>query len=136
MVPDGAPWPEEKRREAYARHLGQLAPRYFADGERRVFWLEDWARRERLFDEMLPKDARGYLHAGFRLYDLGDEAGVWESFAEALKRDGGMAAPLREHAQELLSQGRREAAEKLWRWLGDNAPAGELPGKQSGNGKP
>jgi len=120
---------EHKRQEAYTRQLERLGPGYLADGRRRVGWLENWARRERLLDETLPKDSRGYLHAGFRRLDLGDDDGAWEAFAEALKRDGGAVERLGEHAKELVSQGRQAVAKRLWQWLGDSAPGKELPGK-------
>src|SRR5207248_4148313 len=45
IVPDGAPWPEEKPRGTYARQLQELGPPYFSDGMRRVEGLENWARR-------------------------------------------------------------------------------------------
>ena len=92
-------------------------------------WLENWARRERLYDETLPIDARSYLRSGFRQLDLGEEDGAWEAFAEAMKRDGSTAALLREHAEELAAQGRPAAAQKLLQRLGDMASPVELPGK-------
>src|SRR5207249_9659514 len=72
MVPAAAPWPEAQRRQAYARQLEQLGPRYLADGRRRVEWLENWSRRQLLFGETLPIDAPGYLRLGFRRLELGD----------------------------------------------------------------
>jgi lysophospholipase L1-like esterase len=115
LVSKTGSWPEEQRREAYRRHLQQLGPNYLADGRRRVEWLENWARRERLLDETLPKDSRGFLHLGFRRLDFGDEDGAWESFREALKRDTNAPGVLREHAQELITEGREEASAELLR---------------------
>jgi lysophospholipase L1-like esterase len=117
IVPKGGIWPEDQRREAYRQHLRELGVNYLADGRRRVEWLENWARRERLLDETLPKDTRGFLQLGFRRLDFGDEEGAWESFREALKRDPAAATPLREHAEELVSEGREEAATELLRRL-------------------
>ena len=40
LLPRAAPWPEEERREAYATHLAGLGAPYFADGQRRLGWLD------------------------------------------------------------------------------------------------
>ena len=91
----------------------RLRVRHFADGRRRVAWLENWARRQRLFDETLPKDARGFVRLGFKRLELGEDNAAWEAFIEALKRDPAVAPLLKEHAQELLSEGRPLAASNL-----------------------
>jgi len=117
LISKTATWPEVQRREAYHRQLQQLGANYLADGRRRVEWLESWARRERLLDENLPKDTRSFLHLGFRRLDFGDEEGAWESFREALKRDARAASLVKEHAQELKSEGREGAAGELLRQL-------------------
>jgi lysophospholipase L1-like esterase len=110
-------WPENERRQAYSHHLAELSPNYLADGRRRVEWLENWARRQRLAEETIPKDARGWLHAGFRRLDLGDEQGASESFREALNLDPGTAQLLKAHVEELSVQGRPDAATNLLRWM-------------------
>lgn len=110
LWPNATPWPEDERRQAYARHLTQLGARYFAQGKERVNWLENWARRERLYDETLPHDACGFVRLGFRQLDLGDETAAWKSLNEALKRDPASAGLLRDRAQELMAQGRPESA--------------------------
>jgi len=110
-------WPESERRRAYARHLAHLSPNYLADGRRRVEWLENWARRQRLSDETIPKDARGWLHAGFRKLDLGDDHGASESFREALNLDPATSQALKAHVEELSSQGRPGDAGNLLRWM-------------------
>ena len=113
LAPRFEPWPEEKRRAAYASHLDRLGPAYFADGRRRVEWLEHWSRRERLYDETVPGDAQGFLRLGFQRLELGDDAGAWDALGEALKRDARMTELIRQHGQELVSQGREEFA----RWI-------------------
>jgi tetratricopeptide (TPR) repeat protein len=113
LLPSVAPWPDDSRRETYRRQLDQLAPNYLADGRRRVEWLENWSRRQRLFDDTLPNDAPGYLRLGSRRLDCGDEDGAWAAFTEALKLDPNVIQSLRNHAQELSSQGRPESAQKL-----------------------
>jgi hypothetical protein len=117
LVPTNGNWPESERRLAYASHVKELGPNYLADGRRRVEWLENWARRERLLDETLPKDTRGYLHAGFRRLDFGDENGAWDSFDEALKQDVSAANEIKNHAEELRAEGREDVATKLSRQL-------------------
>ncbi|MEY2427236.1 MAG: hypothetical protein QOJ40_121 [Verrucomicrobiota bacterium] len=106
-------WPEPERCAAYGRQLAGLGPAYFSDGRRRVEWLEGWARREKLFDEIPPQDASGYLRLGFKRLDLDDGDGAWEAFGEALKRDREAANLLRRHAEELLAEGRIESAQRL-----------------------
>jgi tetratricopeptide (TPR) repeat protein len=106
-------WPEDKRRQTYADHLKQLGPLYLANGRRRVVWLEHWARRQRLFDETLPRDAQSHVRLGFRCLDLGDEDGAWQAFGEALKRDPGTLKLLHAHAEKLRSEGRPESAANL-----------------------
>jgi len=117
LLPKGANWLEEERRQTYARHLAQLGPRYFAEGKERVNWLENWARRERLVEETRPQDARGYVRLAFRQLDLGDESAAWHSLHEALKRNPAVAKLLRKHAQLLRAQGRPESASKLLRQI-------------------
>jgi hypothetical protein len=110
-------WPEAKRLETYARHLEGLSPAYFADGQRRVDWLENWASRQRLAAETHPNDARGYVRLGFRRLDLGEEDAAWQAFNEAVKRDGGVTNLIREHAQKLIAEGRPERGAALIRRL-------------------
>jgi lysophospholipase L1-like esterase len=113
LVRGSGDWAESERRAAYSRHLKGLSPTYFSDGRVRVEWLENWARRERLLGETLPKDTRGFLHLGFRRLDFGDADGAWDSFDEALKRNASAANEIKEHAEELHAEGREETAEKL-----------------------
>ncbi len=120
LLPKTASWPETARRRTYQRHLKDLGPGYLAHGRVRVEWLEAWARRERLFEETLPNDARGCLHMGFRKFDLGDDDSAWDSFAAALKLDRGLAKTITNHAEELLAEGRPQDAARLRTWLAGN----------------
>jgi tetratricopeptide (TPR) repeat protein len=106
-------WEQDQRRQAYEKHLKQLGPRYLADGRRRVFWLEQWARRQRLSDEARPGDGQGYMRLGFRSLDLGDDDAAWQALSEAVKRDPTTLPQIREHAQELQSEGRADSAASL-----------------------
>lgn len=117
LVASAAVWPEPQRRETYARHLEALGPAYFADGARRVGWLEHWAQRKRLAEEALPHDARSFARWGFLRLDLGDEVAAWEALREALKRDRAVAGLIRERATELEAEGRAARAAALLRQL-------------------
>jgi tetratricopeptide (TPR) repeat protein len=113
LSPQAAPWPVEKRRQTYAEHLQQLGPRYFSDGRRRVDWLDNWARRQRLSGEALPRDAQGYARLGFRCVDLGDEEGAREALGKMPQADPATPQLLRARAGELEAEGRAEAAASL-----------------------
>ncbi len=117
LLPRSAVWPEEKRLATYSRHLDELGPAYFADGRRRVGWLENWAKRQRLAAETLPNDAGSYVRLGFRRLDLGEDDAAWEALGEALKRDRSVSALIEERAKQLVSEGRPERAAALLRQL-------------------
>lgn len=113
LLAKSAVWPEDKRRATYSRHLEVLGPVYFADGARRVGWLEKWAQRQRLAAEAMPNDARGYARLGFRRLDLGEDDAAWEALGEAVKLDHNVANLIQGRAQELVSEGRPERATAL-----------------------
>lgn len=117
VVAGSAVWSEDKRVETYRRHLESLGPSYFADGARRVGWLEHWAQRKRLAEEAVPTDARGYVRLGFLRLDLGDEDAAWEALREALKRDRSVASLIQDRAVQLQAEGRPARAEALRRQL-------------------
>ena len=115
-------WPEDQRVKAYSRHLTALGPAYMADGNRRVIWLEDWAKRQRLAAETMPADAGGFARLAFRRLDLGDNSAAWEALREALKRDANVAVAIRTRAQELIAEGRADSATALLDQLGQYSP--------------
>ncbi len=121
---DAFTWPEAAREQVYAAHLKRLGPRYLADGRRRVVWLENWARRQRLLEETLPCDAPGYVRLGCRRLDLGDDEGAWQAFGQALKRDRGALELIRARARELRSEGRPDSATSLLERYPAPAPGG------------
>jgi hypothetical protein len=122
LGPGVSPWPGEKRWQAYAQHLQQLGARYFSDGHRRVAWLDDWARRQRLSQEALPRDAQGYARLAFRCLDLGDEEGAQEAVGKALRADPGILGLLRVRGRELEAEGRADAAASLLQNVGSPLP--------------
>jgi Tfp pilus assembly protein PilF len=105
--------PAIRRQTVYAAQLDRLGASYFAKGQTRVQWLERWARRERLYDETLPRDAGAFMRAGFRHLELGDEDLAWEEFGQALKGDKALEAELERHTQELTAEGRPVVAKKM-----------------------
>jgi lysophospholipase L1-like esterase len=108
-----AEWPEDQRTAAYARHLATVGPAYFADGQRRLAWLEDWAKRQRLAAETIPVDAAGFARLAFRHLDLGDEDAARHALREAFKRDAGVTGLVRTRAQDLTAEGRAASAAVL-----------------------
>jgi tetratricopeptide (TPR) repeat protein len=110
-----AEWPEAQRVKTYTSHLTSLGPAYLADGKRRLAWLEDWAKRQRLAAETIPNDAAGFARLAFRHLDLGDDTAAQDALREALKRDTGVADLVRARAQALTAQGRDDSAAGLLR---------------------
>ncbi|MCH7990525.1 MAG: hypothetical protein IID46_15395, partial [Planctomycetes bacterium] len=110
-------WPAQQRRTTYRLHLDQLGTRYLADGQRRIVWLENWSRRHRLSDETLPNDANGYLRAGFRKLDFGNEHGAGSEYQFGIEEDPAVAKQLLDHAARLVQQGRPNTVQRLLEWL-------------------
>jgi len=116
-LPSAAEWPETERVKTYANHLATLGPAYLADGKRRLAWLEDWAKRQRLAAETIPVDATGFARLAFRHLDLGDDDAARDALREALRRDAAVADLVRTRVQELTAEGRAESAAALLRQL-------------------
>lgn len=112
-----ADWPEAQRVKTYANHLATLGPAYLADGKRRLAWLEDWAKRQRLAAETIPSDANGFARLAFRHLDVGDNDAARSALREALKRDSAVTDLVRTRVTELTAEGRAESAEALLRQL-------------------
>jgi tetratricopeptide (TPR) repeat protein len=117
LLAASAVWPEDQRQAAYGRHLQDLSPAYFADGKRRVDWLEEWACRQRLAEETVPRDAPGYARLGFRRLDLGEDTAARQALNEAIQRDGSITNLIGEHARQLIAEGWPERAALLMQRL-------------------
>lgn len=124
-----ARWNDEARRAAYLRHWRELPAGYLANGRRRVGWLENWARRQRLYEETLPKDARGFVRLGHRRLDFDDRDEAWAAYEAALELDPQVAPRLVVHARRLFDQGRPDAAKFLLDRL-ESSPAGKRIGEE------
>ena len=112
-----ADWEDNDRRAAFTRHFTELGPTFVLNGRRRVGWLEGWAQRNRLYDETLPVDSRGFLHSGFRKIGFGEPDAAWLDFGIALKLRPEAASELKNFANELTEQGRSQAADDLLKRL-------------------
>ena len=113
-LPDTMPaWSDSRRRSVYRRHFGRLGPVYLANGRQRIEWLENWARRQRLHDETLPKDPAAHLRHGYQEFDFGEIQQAWEHFARALRDDAGNTHRLLAYAMKLFQQGRPGTAADL-----------------------
>ena len=114
-------WQPSLRRRAYRSHLKQLGPIYFANGRRRVGWLENWASRKRHLQESLPRDVRGFLHAGHRHVDFGDFDRAWEYYNSAISQQPSAVRSILDHGRRLFEQGRSTSARHLVEWLRESS---------------
>ena len=117
------PLTDQRRRHTFRRHLLSLGPVYFSNGRRRIGWLEDWARRQKLFEETLPQDARGFWALGMRSLDLHDFELAGGSLQMALLADDQIELVLLERARRLFQQGRSDAAQWILDRLWDEVPS-------------
>lgn len=121
---------DRTRRTAYRTHFETLSAAFFANGGRRVGWLENWARRYRLLDEIPPVDVNGYLRAAHREFNFARYAKAWMLYAEALQFRPEASGRVLQTAVNLFQQGRpadaRRVLDFLSEWLdkSDSSPAG------------
>ena len=113
LVSPNREWTDMQRRRAYRNHLRRLGPAYLANGRRRVGWLEHWARRERLDQEAVPCDPRGYSHLGKRHLDYGEIDAAWRQFARAIELEPKRIEDVFNYAFALFSQGRNNLANRV-----------------------
>lgn len=118
LMPGLTTWSDDARQSAYRVHFAALDRNYFTNGRRRVDWLDNWARRQLLHEETLPVDARGFLYAGMRFLDLGQDEQAWAELETALDMKPAVAQALIAHALTLNTEGRAEAAVALLEHLG------------------
>ena len=109
----GARWRPDRRRAAYQKHMTALGDLYLAQGRRRVEWLANWSRRDRLREDTQPFDARAWLDLGHTFLDFGDSPAAHRAYQAALDADPPCAARLLDRALQLFGQGRRAAAHQL-----------------------
>ena len=124
-----APLASARRRRHRRRHFRRLGPVFFANGARRVGGLENWARRQRLDEEVQPVSSSEYARAGYRAIEFAEWDDAWRAYAQSLVSStdaAPAAATILRHARRLFEQGRTGDAWDLVDWLG------ELPAAQQG----
>lgn len=118
QVTTTADWTVEQRASTYERHFKSLGARYLRDGARRLEWLDNWARREKLAAEVEPRNWADHVRLGIRRLDFGADEDALKSFEEALRLGADKARQRMEaHVLELKFQGRAGASEVLRNWL-------------------
>lgn len=95
-------------------HFRRQGPAFFTNGARRVGWLENWAQRQRLDEEVLPVDWSGNARSGFRLIDFDNRSSAWNRYQTAIQvapeSANEAARVVLQHAGWLFEQGRADAA--------------------------
>ena len=117
VLPAPTPLAAQDRRKLYQSHFDELGPTYLSNGGRRIHWLENWARRQRLINESNPRDALGFERLGHRFLDLGDHESALKQYTTAMSLDTESSRRLMVHADELWTQGRAGTASQLRDWL-------------------
>ena len=111
LVTPGVRLRHRDRRELYRQHFRTLPKQYAANGRRRIGWLENWARRQRLADEVSPVDGRGYVARVQRRVDLGDLSTASDDMLMAVAMDKSAGERLLRYSAKLFGQGRPDDAE-------------------------
>ena len=98
-------------RVLYRQHLAELPRQYASNGRRRIGWLENWARRKRLANEVTPVDGRGYVALVQRRVDLADFNTASDDILMAVAMDDSAGEQLVRYAANLFGQGRTSDAD-------------------------
>jgi tetratricopeptide (TPR) repeat protein len=109
------------RRRAYRARIKELGDLYYSRGRVRLEWLDHWARRDRLADDLVPLDDRGRLERADASLDLGQQENAIDYFAGMLKHNASLAATLLDRARFLFRQGRGDTARSLIQAVASNA---------------
>ncbi|NOX56643.1 MAG: SGNH/GDSL hydrolase family protein [Planctomycetes bacterium] len=109
----GGQWSDAERQAAYRLHLESLGPSYWADGRKRITWVESWSRRNRSAGDLTPRNARAYANRARRWMELGQTEPAWQDCREAIQRDPAMRQAIVDHVRELEREGRPHLAEQL-----------------------
>ncbi len=106
-------WEPTKRRKAYRTQMAKLGDRYLATAQRRVEWLDDWARRDRLRDDTVPLDVRGTRDLANSYVQFADYSSATSAYKLALAEDVDSATALIHQAFHFFQGGRSAAAELI-----------------------
>ncbi len=107
-----------ERRALFRQHLEDLGPAYFSNGRRRIGWLEGWARRNRLWEEIQPYDSRSFVASMIRAIDLHDYEAAEQHLTAALSENANVTEILLQRAAELFRQGRASDADWVLQQVG------------------
>ena len=113
IVDIGEDWTRRDRRASYRDHMASLPRAHMGNGRRRVGWLEGWAQRDRMQQELAAVDARGYVHAGQRKFNFAEYQDAWQDFNIALLMDEGAWDLLMQFAAALVTEGRPADSRRL-----------------------
>ena len=113
IVDVGEDWPAREQRAAYRDHMASLPRAHMGNGRRRVGWLEGWAQRDRMLQELTAVDARGYVHAGQRKFNFAEYQDAWQDFNIALLMDEGAWDLVMQFAAALVTEGRPADSRRL-----------------------
>jgi hypothetical protein len=118
-----ATWSEADRRRAWRDHLRTLDADYLIAGHHRVGWLENWAQRQRLFDDTLPRSPEAHLRYAHRLWDFARTREAWDHYRAAMGGRPELSETLLARVRDLVAQGRVVEADELLSGLPDIAAA-------------
>lgn len=107
-----------------SEHLNRLPVAYFSNGRRRIGWLEGWAQRHRLLDEVTPRDLPGQVDSLVRMLELSDlpEAEIrWQAVMDEPR----VTQRLLQRSAQLFVQGQTAAAAWIIRRLRERAATTE-----------
>lgn len=110
-------WSSTDRVRRYQNYIDSLPHAYLSNGRRRVQWLEDWARRDRMILDITPYDIRTRVNAGWKELGFGDPDAARQQFRDALNQGESAAAEILEFAYHLCSSGRLLTAQQTLEWL-------------------
>ena len=123
---EDSPRTSDRNRHLYRDHLRRLPNAYFSNGRRRIGWLENWAQRQRLFQETIPIDNTGEVAAAVRYAELNDFTTAAEHLLIGTLKDAVATERLLTRCASLFSEGQTEITIWLLRELSGVVVNGEL----------
>jgi hypothetical protein len=113
LAESSKPVTNRQRRRMYGQHWKSLGPTFTAKAQRRVGWLENWARRPYFFEETLPIDADGFFRQATKDFSFGQVEMGWAAFQVAMSEDINIVGRIIEYSVQLFEQGRFDLTRTL-----------------------